>query len=78
MKQEIENILASGWHLDTSLFMDFIDRNIRTAFSNSEPNDGRTTMRVTCSAGIHKSVPAITNGKRFALELTANIDKLLR
>ena len=76
MKQEIENIVKMGWYIDTSLFMDFIDRNIRTGFSNSEPYDGKTIMSVTCSAGIHKFVPAIANGIRFAFELTTNIDKL--
>ncbi|MBL7186593.1 MAG: hypothetical protein ISS70_09725 [Phycisphaerae bacterium] len=77
MKQEIRNILAMGWYLDTSLFMDFIDRNIRTGFSSPEPYDGKTIMSVTVSAGIHKFVPAITaNGMRFAFELTTNIDKL--
>lgn len=66
-----------GWYIDTSLFMDFIDRNIRTGFDSSETYDGKTIMSVTLSAGVHKFVPAInTDGMRFAFELTANIDKL--
>ena len=76
MKQEIENIVKMGWYIDTSLLMDFIDRNIRKGFSDSEPYDGKTIKNVTCGAGVHKFVPAIADGMRFTFELTTNIDYL--
>lgn len=67
-----------GWYLDTSLFMDFVDRNIRVGFDNAEVHDDHTVLHITglSKAGTRMFVPAISNGKRFAFELTKNVNLL--
>jgi len=78
LDQSIKTLMNLGWYLDTSLFMDFIDRNIRIGFDTAEAHDSHTLLHVTGSskASIRTFVPVISNGKRFDFELTKNISLL--
>jgi predicted nucleic acid-binding protein len=67
-----------GWYLDTSLFKDFVERNVRIGFDTAEVHDGRTLLHVKgkSKSGIRTFAPVISNGKRFAFELTHNVNLL--
>ena len=79
MNQEpsIDTLMNIGWYLGTSLFMDFIERNIRRGFDSAEEHDGHTILLVKCSSQrVQAFVPVIAGSKRFAFELTRNVDQL--
>ena len=44
--QSINSLMNLGWYLDTSLFKDFIERNIRIGFDNAEVDDGHTLLHI--------------------------------
>ena len=72
-----DSLVNMVWYLDTCLFMDFIDRNVRTAFDNATASDGRTVLRMEgLKAGSHTFVPAVSGGLRFAFELTKTLSWL--
>lgn len=76
--QSVDELLNLGWYLDTSLFMDFIDRNVRIGFDNAEIYDGHTLLQ---AKGAPKKetrmfAPVLSNDKRFDFELTQNINLL--
>jgi hypothetical protein len=58
--------------------MDFVDRNIRVGFDTAEVDDGHTLLHITGSSktGVRTFAPIISNGKRFAFELTKNVNLL--
>jgi len=71
-------LMGMPWYLDTSLFKDFIERNIRKGFDTAEQHDGSTIIHVT---GIPSGkplilVPVIAGSRRFQFELTSNLDSL--
>jgi len=76
--QSINSLMSLGWYLDTSMFKDFIERNIRIGFDNAEVDDGHTLLHVTgtSKSGVRMFAPVISNGKRFAFELTHYINML--
>jgi len=76
--QSIDTLMSLGWYLDTSLFMDFVDRNIRIGFDTAEVHDGQTLLHIKgkSKAGSRMFAPVIANGKRFAFELTKNVNLL--
>jgi predicted nucleic acid-binding protein len=78
MGQEAWELLINmGWFLDTSLFMDFIQTNVRVGFDKAEDLDGKTILHIQASGTKRQVwVPVIMGGKRFAFELTKNIDLL--
>lgn len=77
MPESIEKLLKMGWYLDTSLFMDFIDRNIRVGFDTAEDDDGHTILHIKASnKRTQMFVPVISNGIRYAFELTKNLNQL--
>jgi hypothetical protein len=58
--------------------MHFIERNIRVGFDTAETHDGQTILHVK---GVGKRrtrifVPVISQGKRFAFELTRTVNEL--
>ena len=55
MGPSIETLVEMGWYLDTSLFKDFIQKNIRRGFDNAEKHDGKTVLHVRAS-GTRKQV----------------------
>ena len=76
--QSTEALLQMGWYLDTSLFQDFVNRNIRTAFDTAEEYDGHTLLRITGlnKVGMRSFMPALGGGKRYQFELTKTINYL--
>ena len=70
--------MSLGWYLDTLLFRDFIERNIRIGFDNAEEDNGQTLLHVTgtSKSGVRMFAPVISNGKRFAFELTRYVNLL--
>ena len=77
--QQIKELMSLGWYLDTSLFKDFIERNIRIGFDNAELDDGHTLLRIKGSSKksvLRSFAPVISKGKRFDFELTRNVDLL--
>lgn len=73
-----DGLLQMGWYLDTSLLMDFIDRNVRVGFDTAEPYDGKSIIHLK---GVPKSgrvmvVPILSGEKRFQFELTSSINDL--
>lgn len=77
-EQSIKTLTSLGWYLDTSLFMDFVNTNIRVGFDTAETHDGHTLLHVTGSSnsGVRTFLPIIANGKRFQFELTKNVNLL--
>ena len=77
-EQPTRILTQMGWYLDTSLFMDFIDRNIRTGFDNVEEHDGQTLLHIkgTGKTAVRVFVPVIRGDKRFAFELTKTVNML--
>lgn len=61
--------MSLGWYLDTSLFKDYIERNIRIGFDNAEVDDGHTLLHVKgrSKSGLRMFAPVISKGKRFSL-----------
>lgn len=78
LDQSIEKLTHIGWYLDTCLFKDFIERNIRVGFDTAETHDGQTILHVSEVGKRHRRifVPVIAQGKRFAFELTMAVDEL--
>ena len=75
--QSIETLMNMGWYLDTSLFKDFIERNIRKGFDTAEEHDGRTILRIKgLSKKVQIFVPVIIGSNRVTFELTRNMDHL--
>jgi len=66
-----------GWYLDTSLFMHFVQQNVRKGFDTARVQDGKTILKVEgIKAGRHTFVPVKSNGMIFAFELTDTINWL--
>jgi predicted nucleic acid-binding protein len=76
--QSIKSLMNMGWYLDTSIFMDFIDTNIRVGFDTAEVFYGHTLLHVsgTSKSAIRSFAPVLANGRRFTFELTKNMDLL--
>ena len=73
----IEDLLKKGWYLDTSLFQDFIQKNIRVGFDNAIDCNGKTIVHINCSSSKRQVwVPMIINGKNVSFELTNQMEML--
>jgi hypothetical protein len=79
-ERTVQMLITLGWYLDTSLFLSFIQQNIRIGFDTGEDHDGHTILQVKGSpkskSGVRTFVPVIAGGKRFAFQLTKNIEQL--
>jgi hypothetical protein len=74
--EDLTRLLGLGWYLDTSLFMDFIDRNVKTAFDTAEEHDGRTLLHLGPGTKAGFYTPLVVNGRRFQFALTHNVTHL--
>ncbi len=45
-EKSTNTLMHLGWYLDTSLFRDFIDKNIRIGFDAAEVHDGHTLLHI--------------------------------
>jgi hypothetical protein len=73
-----DDLVKMGWYLDPSLFLPFIDANVRRALDAAEPDDGKTVLSIRGLSNTKRQsfVPALVGGRRVAFELTSNVDHL--